>query len=92
MSKRSQLTRRHAALVAKRLRDDLLYVEIPGAIVNICVGLQDADGRDVSRIEVLADGDRYAGNTPWWIEGETGRNGLAVRVIKQAVAPPGRAR
>jgi len=37
----------------------------------------------VTRVEVLADGDRYAGNPAWWADwGMVDRNGGVVRILK----------
>lgn len=36
-------------------RDKLLHIETEGAIVNIRVGLQDSDGREVTSVEILPD-------------------------------------
>jgi hypothetical protein len=65
----------------ERSRDKLLHVELPGCIVNIEIGLCDRDGRQVSRVEVLADGDRYAGDPEWWIDGKSGKGHLGARVV-----------
>jgi hypothetical protein len=47
------------------LRDanrDLLHIETPGAIVNICVGLTDRRGRAVIRVDVLPDDEARGGD------------------------------
>jgi hypothetical protein len=53
--------------VFKQEKGKLLHVEAPGCTVNIRVGLHDADGRDVTSVEVLADGERFAGAS-WSVE------------------------
>jgi len=61
----------------------LLHIEVPGGIVNINVGLSLSTGNKVTRVEILADGDRYAGETPWWIEGEKCVVAGAWRIIQE---------
>lgn len=64
----------------------LLHIEAPGAIINIRVGLRtNGNSADVTAVEVLADGDRYAGagERPWWIEGEVGNNHHSVRILRR---------
>lgn len=67
--------------ISRTSRHKTLHVEAPGCIINITVGLSDDDGREVTRIAVSADGDRYAGDPQWWIDGTKSQNGHAVRVI-----------
>jgi hypothetical protein len=50
---------------------DIMHIEAPGCIVNITVGLHDREGRDVTAVEITADGDRYSGEPQWWLDGET---------------------
>jgi hypothetical protein len=63
----------------------LLHIEVPGAIVNIHIGLR-AEGNtaDVTSIVVLADGERYPDSKPWWIEGEKDLTHHSVRVVRKA--------
>lgn len=63
-------------------RSPMLHIEAPGCIINIYPDLTDRDGRPVVRVEVLADGDRYAGDPQWWIEGEAGTGSIGCRVIQ----------
>jgi hypothetical protein len=60
--------------------------------VSIVVGLQDAEGRTVTRVDVEANGDRFAGDPPWWADwGDCNRTGGCVRVVRKeaqaAVSP-----
>jgi hypothetical protein len=68
--------------ITEKSRDKLLHIEAPGCIINIRVGLKDRTDRAVTSISISADGTRYAGQTPWWVEGEQGKDGIAVRVIE----------
>lgn len=66
-------------------RRDFLHVEAPGCIINIRCDLADRDGRPVVSVEVLADGDRYAGDPQWWIDGKAGDNSArscSLRVVR----------
>ena len=65
----------------------LLHVEAPGCIINIRTGLSCPDG-EVTRIDVLADGDRYGNNPQWWIEGQAHHSGMGMRVIKTDTPRP----
>jgi hypothetical protein len=65
-----------------------LHVEAPGCIVNITPGLTDQQGRPVVHISVGADGDRYAGDVPWWINGEKGNAGHGLRVVRGEGSAP----
>jgi hypothetical protein len=53
-----------------RTNDNILHIETDGCIVNIQVGLHDAQGRPVTRVDVTPDGDDGCGNQ--W-DGERGR-------------------
>jgi hypothetical protein len=63
-----------------------LHIELPGAIVNIQIGLRDAEGREVTRIDVQSDGNRYAGDPEWWVDGVAGDNGRGFRIIRMEPA------
>ena len=63
-------------------RSKMLHAEAPGCIVNITVGLSDRGGHRVTSIEILADGGRYSGETPWWVEGLKGSDCRNFRVIE----------
>lgn len=65
----------------KWLNADLLHIETELGIVNIHLGLSNEKGK-VEAIEILADGDRYSGETPKWIEGEKSNNAKYVRIIE----------
>lgn len=45
-------------------RGDYLHCEVEGAIINIREGLQDAEGRAVTSVEIIPD-DHYAGERIW---------------------------
>jgi hypothetical protein len=45
---------------------NLLHIETDGCIVNIRVGLADADGRPVTRVDILPD-DKLRGDGRWAI-------------------------
>jgi hypothetical protein len=62
-------------------RSKPLHIEAPGCIVNIVPGLTDAEGRRVVSVEIRADGKRYAGEIPWWIDGKSGEDYLRLRVV-----------
>lgn len=63
-------------------KSKMLHIEAPGCIVNITPGLTDVNGRMICRVDVNANGDRYAGDPQWWVEGEAGNRGLGLRVIQ----------
>lgn len=43
-------------------REKLLHIETDGAVVNIRVGLQDREGREVTSIEILPDDESRGGD------------------------------
>lgn len=43
-----------------------LHIEAPGCIINIMANLTDAEGRQVTTVEILANGQRFAGDA-WFI-------------------------
>jgi hypothetical protein len=60
---------------------NLLHIEVPGAIVNIRVGLTDpVNGRDTTHIEIIPD--KYAGEQ-WDLEGQPKGTGRAIRLIRR---------
>lgn len=64
------------------------HIEGPGVIVNIITGLTANDGKIVTAIEILADGNRYAGPPQWWIDNNgTLEHAAYVRVV-QTEKPP----
>ncbi len=68
--------------VSKQDRGKLVHLEAPGCIVNVRVGLQDSEGREVTAIEIIPDGTRFAGET-WRIVGEPRAAVVNVRVRKE---------
>lgn len=72
------MAQRNVSLTKK---SGLLHIEAPGCIVNIKCGLTDWDGREVVNVSISANGNRYSGDPEWWINGEHGNSGVAVRVV-----------
>lgn len=68
--------------INERSREKLLHIEAPGCIINIRVGLADRNGRRVTHVSVVTDGDRYVGEPPWWIEGRYGLRAQDMRVVQ----------
>ena len=60
----------------------LRRIEVPGGIINITTGLIDSNGSAVTHISISADGNRYAGNPEWWVNGETGNDGIGLRLVR----------
>lgn len=60
--------------------DNVLHIEVPGAIINVRIGLGDNDGRRVTRIEITADD--YS-DEEWRIEnGDEMLKYLSARIIE----------
>lgn len=59
-----------------------LHIEVPGAVINIWVGLEDTEGHEVTTIEIKADGDRFAGEDPWYLADLDNVVHLSVRVVR----------
>lgn len=70
-------------------KSSLLHIEAPGCIVNINPTLTDNEGRAVVNVSVTADGNRYAGDPEWWVDGQRGNDGVGLRIIQtpQTYAP-----
>ena len=70
--------------VSERSRTKRLHIELPGCIVNIYTDLHTDDGRPITYVSVDADGDRYAGETPWYVragdESSGTRMGIGLRI------------
>lgn len=66
---------------------DLLHIEIPGGVVNVRVGMHDADGRPVASVSIEANGSRYAGDPEWWIDGQKGKSTAGARIVCTGYAP-----
>lgn len=77
-------------VMTKRSKYRTLHVEAPGCIINIRIGLTRDDGCEVTRIDVSADGERYAGEPPAWIETYgsdpqfANKSGTSVMVVRAA--------
>ena len=64
-------------------RDKVLHIETEGAIVNIRVGLSDSEGREVTSIEIIPDGEDRGGDGEgriWHVDPQVGN----VRIIRQS--------
>lgn len=70
--------------ISPKARDKLVHIEFPGGLINIHLGLTNSDGQDVTHISISADGDRYAGNPEYWVNGEHGNAGLGLRIVKDS--------
>lgn len=57
---------------------NLLHVETDGCIVNIRVGLHDADGRQVTSVEILADNYAEEGGR-WALDGYVNNRVIQLR-------------
>lgn len=64
-----------------------LHIEAPGCIINIHPSIT-ADGREVVAISINADGTRYAGQNPWFIEGIAGEVHQHIRIVQVAADAP----
>ena len=66
-----------------------LCIEAPGCVVNIELW-HDPEGRHVTRVDVYADGDRYAGEPQWWCT-DAGRRlepkGIGIRIVQGIPKP-----
>lgn len=58
-----------------------LHVEAPGCIINVETGRTNAQGQSVTFVDVVADGNHFAGDSEWWVNGERGRNGGAFLIV-----------
>jgi hypothetical protein len=68
--------------ISDRSRDKLLHIEAPGCIINVQIGLADRDGRKVTHVSIVADGNRFSGELPWWIEGRNGISAQNMRIVQ----------
>ncbi|GMU20575.1 MAG: hypothetical protein AMXMBFR13_06720 [Phycisphaerae bacterium] len=68
-----------------------LHIEVPGAIVNIYTHLRDEGGRQVVRVSVDADGDKYAGEPQWWCpdlaDNGLDPGGVGIRIVQMDEKP-----
>lgn len=67
---------------------NLLHIEVDGAIVNIRVGLTDADGNQVTRVDIIPDDERRSPDEDgryWHTEDVDGNqvDGAVARVVRQ---------
>lgn len=66
-----------------------LHIEAPGCIVNIDLWY-DAEGRNVTKVDVSANGDRYAGDAEWWCADAGARlepRGIGIRIVQGIPKP-----
>ena len=71
---------------------NLLHVETDGCVVNVYVGLTDAEGRQVTRVDVSADGESRGGDGQgriWLGNGSVGIDGGTVILTRQERPDPG---
>jgi hypothetical protein len=64
--------------------DNLLHIEIPGAVVNIRVNLHDHEGREVTRIDILPDNEHRGGDPEgrmWDVDSNS--DGTVTRLIRR---------
>jgi hypothetical protein len=77
----------HKITVSKQNRGKLVHLEAPGCIVNIRVDLHDAEGREVTAIEIIPDGPlapfgKFSGAT-WRIVDRPHAAAVNIRVRKE---------
>lgn len=64
---------------------DGLHIEAPGVIVNI-----EKITEGMTRVDVNANGDRYAGEPEWWCEpSELEPRGIGIRIVMKDPAEEG---
>jgi hypothetical protein len=64
--------------------NNLLHIEIPGAIVNIYVNLHDREGREVNRVEILPENEHRGGDEHgrmWDVDSNS--DGTVTRLIRR---------
>lgn len=66
---------KHVTFSERNRSVDLLHIEVPGAIVNIRIGLADRLGRRVTRVSILADDESRSPdeNGYYWRDAGDGR-------------------
>lgn len=70
--------------LSKRNRTKALHIEVPGGIVIIHIGLTDEADNAVTYVSVSADGDRYAGQSKWWlVANEANPTGIGMRLVEE---------
>lgn len=57
-----EITKR-AAFYARRCGPQTFHIEVDGAIVNIMVGLETRNGRQVTRVDIIPDDERRGGDS-----------------------------
>ncbi len=64
--------------------NNLLHIEIPGAIVNIRVNLRDREGREVNHIEIIPDDERRGGDGQGRVwDTDSNEDGTVTRLIRR---------
>jgi hypothetical protein len=64
--------------------DDLLHIEIPGAVVNIYVNLRDRDGREVNRVDIIPDDESRGGDASGHVwDVDHNDSGTVTRLIRR---------
>lgn len=74
-----------SSIATRTLPDGSLHVEAPGVTINVTAGLHDAEGHEVTHVSVSANGDRYAGERPWWVAPDSvlDRSGVGLRIVRE---------
>lgn len=67
--------------ISSRSRAKLLHIEAPGCIVNIEID-HVMNGHPMTLVSVQVDGDRYAGDPEWWVDGVRGNKGESFRIVQ----------
>lgn len=80
--------RRESFYASTNRSGNLLHIETDGCVVNIHVGLIDADGHEVTRVDVLPDDERRSPDEDgrYWHTEDVGGNqldGMVARVVRQ---------
>lgn len=77
---------------SNREPDNLLHIETDGCVVNIHVGLHDSEGRAITRVDVMPDGESRGGDGMgnfWEIHPEDGNGVSRVVRVKDATTQAG---
>lgn len=62
----------------------ILHIEADGCTVNIRQGIRcNGNGATATVIEVLADGERYPSQNPWWIDDSRGAENRVLRIVQR---------
>jgi hypothetical protein len=67
---------RRISFTKRNRSDDVLHIETEGCIVNIRIGLEDTEGREVTSVEILPD---ETTDEKWEVEGYINNRVIKVR-------------